>query len=259
MLNIFKASPLLEPESAEWIYDTFAWALSQFDSDEFFQRSRLIQPSNEFFPGRVDSVHAKAETIFQHSLNYSGLKHWPFQLVEPQNFLQQLPPSVDNIDLARNSKLDNTLPAVQASSPLQVSYNPQQTLKPEDLSSSFAHALAQYLAMQATQAAPGGGEYFAEATEVLGIFMGFGVMFANSAYTFRGSCGRCYNGAANRQATLSEDEVIFALALYCRLKNISTKDATQFLKSHLKSSFKKASKQIDQQPEQLQRLFKFQA
>lgn len=257
MLNLFKSSPLLEAQSAQWIFDCYAWAFNHFDSDEFFNRSRLIQPSNEFFPGRVDSVHAKAENIFQHSLNYSGLGHWPFKLQSPQEFQQpQLPPQVDS-DLARNS--EQALPVVSASAELCISYNPQQTLKPEDLSSSFAHSFAQLLAIQSQQLPPGGGEYFAEATELLAIFMGFGVMFANSAYTFRGGCGSCYNAQANRQATLAEDEVIFALALYCRLKSIPSSEATRHLKKHLKSAFKKAVKQIDSEPQQLQRLFKFQS
>lgn len=257
MLNLFKPSPLLESDSAEWMFDAFEWALMHFDSDEFFKRSRLIQPSNEFFPGRVDNVHAKAENIFQHCLNYSGLKHWPLSLQAPEHFQNTMPQSLQLEHMQRQSG-DSNLPAIASNEPLYLSYNPQQTLKPEDLASSFAHGFAQHLVMQSQQLPPGGAEYFAEATELVGIFMGFGVMFANSAYTFRGGCGSCYNGAANRQATLSENEVVFALALYCRLKGIATKEATRHLKSHLKGAYKKAIKQIDTQPEQLARLLKHQ-
>lgn len=255
MFNLFKTEPLLEAESALWIYDTFEWALTHFDADEFFKRSRLIQPTNEFFPGRVDSVHAKAENIFQHTLKHCGLKHWPFALQEPQYF-QNLPPQRLALDSVNRHSNDDNLPAITGHAPLLLSYNPQQTLKPEDLASSFAHGLAQHLVMQTQQLPPGGAEYFAEATEIVGVFMGFGVMFANSAYTFRGGCGSCYNASANRQATLSENEVVFALALYCRLKGISSNDASRHLKKYLKSPFKKAIKQIDAEPEVLVRLLK---
>lgn len=257
MLNLFKSAPLLEKDSAEWMFDTFAWALTHFDSEEFFKRSRLIQPSNEFFPGRVDNVHAKAENIFQHCLNYSGLKHWPLALQAPEYF-QNIAPQPLQLEQMQRQSGGAQLPAIVSNEKLQLTYNPQQTLKPEDLASSFAHGFAQHLVMQSQQLPPGGADYFTEATELVGIFMGFGVMFANSAYTFRGGCGSCYNGAANRQATLSENEVVFALALFCRLKNIPTKEASQHLKSHLKGAYKKAIKQIDAQPEQLARLLKYQ-
>ena len=256
MINLFKPQPLIEQPSADWIFDAFEWALSYFDHDEFFNRSRLIQPTNDFFAGNVNSVHDKAENIFRHTLNYTGLAHWPFQLQKPENFQANLFPKLAFISLDRDS-VNRNLPVINSEAPIFISYNPQQTLKPEDLSSTFAHVMAQHLVIQSQQFPPGGADYFAEGTEVLAIFMGFGVMFANSAYTFRGGCGSCYNGQSNRQATLSEDEVIFSLALYCRLKQIPTSEATRHLKKYLKSSFKRALKQINSQTRGLEKLVKF--
>jgi len=255
MFNLFKNSAILEASSAEWIFDTYAWALTYFDAEEFFQRSRLIQPSNEFFPGRVDSVEAKAHNIFQHTLNYTGLQHWPFVLHEPQRFQNCTPPLLELKKIQRQSSSAQI--AITTDATLDLTYNPQQTLKPGDLASSLAHAIAQHLVMQSRQLPPGGADYLIEATELIGIFMGFGVLFANSAYSFRGSCASCFNASANRQATLSEDEVIFALALYCRLKGIPKSAATGFLKSHLKAAFKKSNKQIDKHPDQVSRLMNF--
>jgi len=76
-------------------------------------------------------------------------------------------------------------------------------------------------------------------------------LLANSAYTFCGGCGSCYNAMANRQPALTELDSVFTLALFCRLKGIKTKAATQHLKKHLKSSYKQAVKQIDQRLEQV--------
>ena len=75
--------------------------------------------------------------------------------------------------------------------------------------------------------------------------MGFGVMMANSAYTFRGGCGSCFNAASNRQANLTENEIIFALAMFCKLKKITAKEGTLHLKKHFKRPFLTASRQID--------------
>lgn len=257
MLNLFKARPLIDQSSADWIFDTYAWALEYFDSNDFFTRSRLIQPSNEFFPGRVDSVHAKAENIFNATLSHAGLSHWPLVLQAPEQFQNSATPLLNIQSFERNSG-KSKLPSLKTDQPLHLSYNPQQTLKPEDLSSSFAHNIAQQLAFQSQILPPGGSDYFLEGTEVLAIFLGFGVMFANSAYTFRGGCGSCYNAQANRQATLTENDVMFALALFCRLKEIPGSEATRFLKKHLRSSFKQATKQINAQPqEKLDKLLAF--
>lgn len=271
----FSPKPLVDENSAEFIFTTVAWVLQNFDHQEFFQRTRLVAPSNEFFPGRVSSVEEKAQNIFQHTLTYAGLRHWPFQLksmVERELHSEcQIPPEPQS-ELAlihRNSSYGTDLekgleqgleqrieqgqevPVIISQTPLFVFYNPQQTLKPEDLSASYAHVLAQHLIIQSGLQPPGGSQFFAEASEVLASMMGFGVLLSNSAYTFRGGCGSCYNAMANRQPALTELDSVFTLALFCRLKGIPTKQGTQYLKKHLRSSYKIALKQIDQRLEQV--------
>ncbi|MCP4326147.1 MAG: hypothetical protein GY787_30785, partial [Alteromonadales bacterium] len=227
--------------------------LTHFDHEEFFSRSVLVEPSDKFFPGKVDSHQAMATTVFQSTLKYSGLAHWPMQLVHPASFNSQ-PPAFLNLDfsagLKRNSSTQPLLP-LPSELPLAITYNLNQTLKPEDLSASFAHYISQHLVAQSQLEPIGGKQYFAPATEIVAVFMGFGILMANSAYTFRGSCGRCYNADANRHATLSEDKIVFALALFCHLKGIESAKVTKHLKKYLRSLFKQAIQQIKQYPEQL--------
>ena len=265
----FKSKPLVDENSADFIFSTVAWILQNFDHEEFFSRTRLVAPSNEFFPGRVSSVDEKAQNIFQHTLRYTGLRHWPFELKsmverESNNECQVQPAPQHELALIhRNSFPQVTIsddgadaygmqvPVIITQQPLFVFYNPQQTLKPEDLSASYAHVIAQHLIIQSGQQPPGGNQFFAEASEVLASMMGFGVLLSNSAYTFRGGCGSCYNAMANRQPALTELDSVFTLALFCRLKGIKTKEATQYLKKYLRSSYKQAVKQIDQRLEQV--------
>jgi hypothetical protein len=261
--SIFNSKPLIDAVSADFIFTTVAWALQNFDHDEFFKRTRLVAPSNEFFPGRVNSVDEKAHNIFQHTLRYAGLSHWPFELRsmiarETDSECQVQPaPQPELALIHRNSSLGahgETVPVIISQQPLFVFYNPQQTLKPEDLSASYAHVIAQHLIIQSQQLPPGGNQYFGEASEVLAAMMGFGVLLSNSAYSFRGGCGSCYNAMANRQPALTELDNVFALALFCRLKGIPYKEATMHLKNHLRSSYKQAVKQVDQRLEQVNEL-----
>ena len=234
---------LISDDSALWIIECYRWALENFDNQEFHLRTALVQPTNQYFPGDVSSVEEKAENIFKHSLKYAGMQHWPFEISHSNLQSQTDYPQLAFEKIERNSQYPMTRFSGQA--PIAISYNKQLTLKPEDLASHFSHLFAQHLVMQGNKAPPGGFEYALEASEVLAVFMGFGVMFANSAYTFRGGCGSCYNASANRRAALSESEILFALALFCHLKNIPTKTVNQGLKKHLKPAFSIARRQLE--------------
>jgi hypothetical protein len=264
-----KPKPLVDQNSADFIFTTVAWVLQNFDHDEFFKRTRLVAPSNEFYPGRVSSVDEKAENIFQHTLRHAGLRHWPFELKsmierETNSECQVQPAPQEALEIIHRNSYPNAsnsdegadaygkqVPVIITPQPLFVFYNPQQTLKPEDLSASYAHVIAQHLIIQSKQQPPGGSQFFAEASEVLASMMGFGVLLSNSAYTFRGGCGSCYNAMANRQPALTELDSVFTLALFCRLKGIPNKEAMMHLKKYLRSSYKQAVKQIDQRLEQV--------
>ena len=256
MLNFFKAKPLLTDDDAMWIFDTFSWAVKEFDSEEFFNRTQLIEANDKFFPGAIDSHQAIATTVFDATLKYTGLSHWPIQLVHPAVFNRLPPPLLNfdfNVGIKRNS-CGEVLPSLHSGSPLVITYNINQTLKPEDLSASFAHYIAQHLVVQSQLTPIGGKQYFVHATEIIAVFMGFGILMANSAYTFRGGCGRCYNVDANRDACLSEDKIVFALALFCRVKAIPSTMVIKHLKKYLRVYFKQALKQIETYPEALQKL-----
>jgi hypothetical protein len=267
--DFLRPKPLIDENSADFIFSTVAWVLQNFDHEEFFNRTRLVAPSNEFFPGRVSSVDEKAQNIFQHTLRYTGLRHWPFELKsmierEVNSECQIQPAPQDELALIHRNSFPQAsmaddgadtygmqVPVIITSQPLFVFYNPQQTLKPEDLSASYAHVIAQHLIIQSGQQPPGGNQFFAEASEVLASMMGFGVLLSNSAYTFRGGCGSCYNAMANRKPALTEIDSVFVLALFCRLKGIAYQDATLHLKKHLRSSYKQAVRQVDQRLEQV--------
>ena len=89
---------------------------------------------------------------------------------------------------------------------------------------------------------------------MVAIFLGFGLMFANSAYTFRGGCGSCYNASANRDAYLTEQQSVYALALFSVLKELPTNTVSANLKKHLRGYFKKAVKEILSYPADIERL-----
>ena len=235
-------------ETADWLAECFSWAMQNFDVKCFREITPLVLPTNEFFPKQVESIDGMAQYVFGQVVTYSGLQNWPWQLLPPTQFVAVAPPV---LGLNPNVRGDDEVQAVVPANDLlklQMTYTPDQVAKPQDLVATMAHGVAQHMLWQSQLTPPGGQEYFLQAAEVLTVFMGFGVMVANSAYSFRGSCAKCYNPRANRQASLSESECLYALALFCYLKNIDRRVVAKHVKKYLRPALKSAFRQIERHP-----------
>lgn len=242
-LELFKTRPVLDEESVEWLFEMYQWALNNFDADIFFQRTVLVAPTNQFFPGSANNSEGMAQLIFDKVRGYAGLKHWPCRLTTEQSCSTQ--PARIAVTGALRDMSGVEPEYVLEEHRLQVVYDPRQVNNPEAIIASFAHTLAHYLASMAPNMPPGGEENWPQATEVLAVFMGFGLMFANSAFVYRNTaCGSCQPVTVNRQSWLSQYDITYALAIFAVLKEISPGQVTIHLKKSLRSFFKKAYKDV---------------
>ncbi len=237
-------------ETADWMAECFSWAMQNFDVERFRNATPLILPTDKFFPQRIDNPAAMAHYILQQVVSYSGLQSWPWRLVPDYNFEPVEPPLLGLSPAVRGDDASglNLMMGENGPQELVVAFTVDQITKPQDLVASMAHGVAQHMLWQSQLIPPGGPAYFLQATEVLAVFMGFGVMVTNSAYNFRGSCARCYNPRANRQSSLSESECLYALTLFCQLKKIDRRDAGKYLKKYLLDAFKTAERQVNKHP-----------
>lgn len=245
----FFSRAAVSSETADWIAECFSWAMQNFDVTRFREGTDLVLPNDKFFPKKVESPEAMAAYILERVSVFAGVADWPWRLVRPESFKLQAPPLLGLNPSVRVDSDNNAYAVVDNfGQDLQVTFLREQTAKPQDLTASFAQAVAQHMLWQSQLTPPGGPEYFMQTAEVLAIFMGFGVMVTNSAYTFRGSCARCYNPRANRQASLSESECVYALALFADLKGVARDDILPYLKKYLRTAYKSAEKQLDKHP-----------
>jgi hypothetical protein len=254
MFGLFaKPKPLLEAEAVQWLWDAFGWSLRNFDAELFFRDTVLVLPDNTHFPGRADSLEEMADLIFTQVKHYAGVSHWPTRLTLPDSCSIVESPRIEVKGALRGPAgvADASIPDTRR---LLIPYNPQQLNNPEGMIASFAHVLAHYLAQMAQQPPPGGAAYWPHVTELLAIYLGFGLMFANSAFTFRGGCGSCYNPHANRDAYLSEQESTYALAIFAVLKAIPNAEVSGHLKRHLRGFYKQAVKAVSHRTEELRQL-----
>ncbi len=237
-----KTEPLLDEASRQWLEDCFIWATEHFDGAYMQNQSQLILPDNNFYQGRVASIHEMADNMFNNTLNYAGLQNWPIKFVEPQYYK---PNNVAQLSFENGLRGDNTQIACadysgKGSAEILVSYHPGQVNQPQDFIATTAQNLATILIQQVKVLPPGGQEYVKQAIDFLACFMGFGVIMANTAYQFKGGCGSCNNANLNRLPGLSEHETLYALALFCQHKGIALKPALKHIKQHLKKAAKQA-------------------
>lgn len=243
--QFFQHKPLVDESSRQWILDGFAWAIEHFNVDFFLNESQLILPDNEFYSGRVNSVDEMAQNIFDHTLEYCGMKNWPIKLVKPQSYNSNSLPLL-NVSGALRGK-HSKVTVIEGHEVISFTYNPSQINQPQDLIASYVQQLATLLVMQQKVLPPGGKDFLPQAIDLLASVMGFGVIFSNTAYQFKGGCGSCYNPRANRQAALPENEMLYCLALFCYLKDIQPKQVKKHLKGHLRSQFKKMTADVAKQ------------
>ena len=251
LLSLFQSKPYLDEATTRWIFDTYQWALTHFDRNEFEQQSQLILPTGEFYPDRVSSIEEMAASVFEKTLAYAGMQHWPIKLISPmayqQNAQYQQMPLLQLGEAIRGDKVQIISNDFRqgANNHIYISYNPNQINQPQDLIASYAQALAAILIAQKGVTPPGGEKFVPQAIDLVSSFLGFGVMFTNTAYQFKGGCGSCYNKYANREVALPENEMVYCLAVFCVLKSIPVTHVTRHLKSHLRGEFKKAIKELN--------------
>lgn len=252
MISLFKSKPVLDEESIHWIIDVYAWALRNLDSQVFYNESVLVNPTNEYFPGRADSAQGMAGIIFEKVQEYAGIKHWPCRLVNQAVCSTLESPRFIIAGAIRGSK--GIAPDLVAEKDkLTITYDLNLAGNPEALIATYAQMIAHYLVAMSHEPPPGGKENWYPVTEVISVFMGFGLMLSNTASTYRGGgCARC-NGP-ERMVALNQFDITYALGIFCVLKNISNEEAIPHLKKTLRSYFKKALKDIHARQNELAHL-----
>lgn len=254
LFPLFKSKPLIDESTSKWLFDCYAWALQQFDAKLFREKTVLVLPNDRFFPGRVDSIEGMAALIFDKVKEYAAVPHWPTRLVDAMQCTTQQQARLVIAGPIRDSE-GSIAEQVEESERLMVPYDPALVNNPEAMIASLSHQLAYYLAGLAESPPPGGEQNWAQATEVLAVFLGFGLMFANSAFNVRiQSCGSCGAPAADRQSFLSQYDITYALAIFSVLKGLPNREVVPHLKTSLRGFYKKAVKDVSSNEAALARL-----
>lgn len=244
MFGFFKSKPLLSDQDLEFQIATYKWLLKHFGGDDFYKEAKLILPTREYFPAKVDSEEEAVESTFGMVKKYAGMEEWPCRLEAQEEDVDTLVAPTIAIQNAPTTPL-GTFQA-KSDDEIVITYNPSIANEPTQLVATFAHELSHYLTGTTPEDPPGGWDNWEFATDITATFLGFGIFMANSAFNFSqftsaGSQGWHTSGSGY----LSESEHIYALAIFLLLKKMPIESASKFLKPNLKKLLKAAVSEIN--------------
>ena len=244
--NLFAKKPVLDDEAIAWMFEGFSWALKNLGGENFKENTILVEPSNRHFPGRETSEHGMAQLIFEQVKQYAGVSHWPCQLIDRATF-EESGLSILNIRNVLASQ------SGEQPVPLLIPYEPLQARNPEVMIANYAYTIAYHMADLSPEPLPCKDDQWPYFLELIAVYLGFGVMMVNTALPQRGGgCGSCRSPLMERHGFLSENEVTYALAIFCVLKGISAKDVAPLIKKHERPFLKKAMKDVAERSGQIQ-------
>jgi hypothetical protein len=123
-----------------------------------------------------------------------------------------------------------------------ITYDPDALNTPAVLVATLIHELAHYLLASVSDPAPGGEELHEYLTDLMTVFLGFGLFGANRAFEFSqhgDSFGQGWR--YSRCGYLRERDWVFALSVFLALRDEKVEAVRALLKPHLYRDLRKAA------------------
>ena len=208
----FRSRPksFLDAERRDWQFAVFSWLLRNCGGYAKFLETTLVLPTEEHFPDRGIKGHAAVAALFHRARDHAGMADWPCMVEREPEEPQQPASPVNGV---------------------RVFTYRRGAMEPVQLVAGFACDLSRYLIDTFDEPPPGGEAAREAAVELGAVFIGFGVFLANSSV---------------KQTTyrLSEGELVYALALFCRLSDVSAETLDAHLNPHLRKYLRLASVEL---------------
>lgn len=234
-MGLFRSRPPIEDHVVDWIFETFAWLLAEFGGMDEIRKSRLVLPTNEFYPIEGLEGRELAEELFLRTKEHARMLDWPCRLVEQESdddmhaVMSLFPHSYERSGAAGTFSYDGRKPTI--------SYDPRGLDEPMRLVATLAHELGHYLLAGAKNDPPGGAETEEPATDLAAVFMGFGVPMANGVFVFSSK-------GWSRKGYLGEADFAYALAIFADLLDIDDKQIRRHLRTNSRAYFKQSRKHL---------------
>jgi hypothetical protein len=240
----FTQRTFLEVEDERWLLDTWAWMLRNVGGLKRLRASPLVDTSRVYFPPTSASGHERAEHIFACVKKLAGMSDWPCRLV-PQ--AARVHTRIGELAVVKIESGDLPVGTFSVSQgEVTITYDPATVTEPAKLVATLAHELSHYLLHTVQDELPGGEEMHEFATDLMAVYLGFGLFTANQAFNFRQHGDAFSQGwQTSGLGYLRERDWAFALAIFSNLRDEPISALRTKLKPHLYSDVVSASRYLN--------------
>ncbi len=244
MIWPFTRRPLLDEETASWHLENFEWLVSSYASSQSLSAATLVLPKPNYFQTDGKKGHALAEHLFAQVKAYCQIEEWPTEL-RPQSGTPQ--PGRGLFEVQQNRSVLGTYQGHPANH-IRITYAPHLLKNPQSLIATFAHEIGHAIIDRAPKPPVCAHDEVEFLTDLAAIYMGFGVFLANTAFQFtqwRDDALGTQGWQSSRTGYLPETDLVFATAIFIRVKQLDPTEARSSLKPHLGSQLDRALRDLD--------------
>lgn len=254
-MGLFKTR-LIDEAVVEWQLDEFAFLIDNLSSGPGLPDGDLWLPISDHF-GAPNGESLKGEALAQFS--YKRIleqcrvsQDFPVELImaetPPTGFLS------DSVVLNSDKKACGLYTAEKNENNKwkeSIAIDFELTEKPTNLIATLAHELGHALHGRMPHPYDGDPALYELFTDLTAVYFGYGIFLANSRFEFASSnIGWQAQGAGY----LPETDLVFATALFMRIKNIQIETAKAHLKPRLHKMLDKAFKQLSRYEREIETL-----
>jgi hypothetical protein len=243
---------LVDAETADWQFEQFEWLIDNFSSGAGLPDSELWQPIPDHFPKATGDL---GDHLFTLVCAQCGFDPASFDLVavDPVKGEDLGGPAFTHASehaAAGTYQIEDNDEA-----PFREIIHYDTNLSPLNLVTIFAHELSHALFYRAHEKWPGDMGLHELFTDLTAIYLGYGIFLANTRFSFEGFTATGVQGwKARGFGYLPEADMIFALALFMRLKNMPDDAALAHLKPKLAKMLRTAMRQLDRHRDRVEAL-----
>lgn len=243
MFSLFGTRLPIDRDELDFQLATFKWLIGEFGAVE----QPLILPTAEFFSARALAGRAGAQATFDEVRALAGLADWPCELRTGE---ANRPIDAGNAHLLRHEGQAPHCGTFEIGESLAgrhgiITYNPSMERDPTGLVATFAHELGHYLMATAASDPPGGWDLHELHTDLIAVYLGFGIFLANNARSFDHFSTEGGSGwQAQWRGYLSEQALVTATAIFQRFAGREPLDAIPHVKDYLRKDLKRANQAL---------------
>ena len=238
----FRRRPTVDKGTASWLVENMEWLVREFGGRDGLAESTLVLPKPGFFTFEGEQGHALALRLFDQVKAYCGMSDWEVDLIPDDNPLA-VAPALAAVMVEPQKHAAGTFGL--DGNRVQITYATSLLSRPDRLIATFAHELAHYLLATATSTPPSDSDEMEFLTDLAAVYLGFGVFLANTRFEFEAiSDGPMQGWRWQNSGYLPEADLIYALALFLRAKELDERPACEALKSHLAKMLKRAISEV---------------